>query len=222
MKKQVAVLLIMAACVSCVSNPPNYESMSAGRMCSLGRSIGGGSLEPAAKRQLESRSVFSDREWHAITDRKIFVGMSEDALVCSWTIMEPGLSIPGLLGAQGGGNPVTGGNGQVNPKEGDWGIRKIYSWSIKYPYQKEEEADFRLGKLYVFVENGVVVNYGHLEFESISEGIHKIDDLYNHDFKPRGFWGAYFQQEHFDFSLLKPPPRDAWYVYRESEDRNVG
>ena len=87
MRMSLAILLLITSCVSCAINPPNYDSMSVGQVCKHGRGDPNGSLAPAAKSELESRSVFSDREWRAITDRKIFVGISENALTCSWTMV---------------------------------------------------------------------------------------------------------------------------------------
>lgn len=94
--------------------------------------------------ELERRYVFSKREWQAIDDRKIFIGMSEQAFQCSW----PG---PDLLDL----------DSAYVEKEGPWGIRGIYEYGLGL------EGGLPIGATIipgawpkkVYVENGIIVAF---------------------------------------------------------------
>lgn len=90
------------------------------------------------------RNVFSAKEWQAIDDRKIFIGMSERAWRCSW----PG---PGALDID---------SARV-AKEGPWGVRVVYEYGLGLEGGLPVGADVIPGgwPKKVHIENGVIVAY---------------------------------------------------------------
>ena len=58
--------------------------------------------------------------------------------------------------------------------------------------------------IFIFLENSRVVNFGH----------GGIEDVHNYDITWKDFWKG-LQLDLFDFSLLKAPPEEAWYVLQE-------
>ena len=96
------------------------------------------------KAELERRNVFSTKEWQAIDDRKIFIGMSETAFWCSW----PGPSPMDLDSAR-------------VAKEGSWGARVVYEYGLGLKGGLPLGAEVIPGAWpkKVYVENGVIVAY---------------------------------------------------------------
>jgi hypothetical protein len=126
--------------------------------------------------ELVERAEFTEREWRAIHQQKLFVGMSENAAVCARGRPSLGSTsyFPFLIslfgsGAGVGGPESSGHTGNVTTETGDWGERTVYHHFYM--------------NLYIFVENGVVVNYS------------------------TGDWKG-----GFEFERLPPPPEDAWYA----------
>ena len=96
------------------------------------------------KVELKRRNVFTAKEWQAIEDRKIFIGMSESAFRCSW----PG---PGVLDLD---------SARV-AKGGPWGVRVVYEYGLGLEGGLPVGADVISGEWpkKVFIENGVIVAY---------------------------------------------------------------
>ena len=63
--------------------------------------------------ELERRIIFTSREWKAIEQHRIFIGMSESAFGCSW----PPPDVFDLDSA-------------FVSKEGPWGVRVVYEYGL--------------------------------------------------------------------------------------------
>lgn len=100
--------------------------------------------DPKVKAELERRNIFSAKEWQAIDDRKIFIGMSERAFQCSW----PGPSPMDLDSAR-------------VAKKGSWGLRAVYEYGLGLKGGLPIGADVIPGEWpkKVYIENGVIVAY---------------------------------------------------------------
>jgi len=99
------------------------------------------------RRELDRRGSFTEKEWEAIDQHKVFVGMSRDAFRCSWPRHRSILYDPQISYAS---------------KEGPWGTREVveylklgwldpeYSFldTIPHPYPKR-----------IYFENDVLVAY---------------------------------------------------------------
>lgn len=75
------------------------------------------------------RRPFTEREWRAIKDRKVFIGMSEAALMCSW----------------GAPNHC----GDINTSTGSWGVHRQFVYRDCSYYSSN----------YVYTENGFVTSW---------------------------------------------------------------
>ncbi len=91
--------------------------------------------------ELERRDLFGPREWEAIDQHKIFIGMSSLAFHCSWPPPEP---IVELLDS-------------IRTKEGPWGIRVMYEYSNDGPLPSCPHPSA------VYIENDTVVAYQEVE-----------------------------------------------------------
>jgi len=199
MKHSILLVLTTISFAGCVASPaiPDYSALSIDELCSLWR------VDQVALNELDLRAGFSEREWSAIQQSKVFVGMSEDALVCS----------RGLPTVAGFGEVFFGFPGyaevrvNVQSQDGDWGTRSIHTYSYRDLQSQWQGRDVRPldMKIWVFVENGVVVNFAHGPKE----------DVYNYEFTSAEFWWKGYKKPFFTFSLLKPPPEDAWYALQD-------
>jgi len=151
--------------------------------------------EEAALAELEERAEFTAREWKAIHQQKLFIGMSEVAAICARG--HPSLGgtsffpfLISLLGSGGGvgGLDSYGHTGNVTTEKGDWGTRTIYH----YFYME----------LWIFIENGVVVNVADGDWHTFGPSFEK-------------YWSWNRKEEMFEFEKLAPPRDNAWYVLSE-------
>jgi len=80
--------MIVGWLVSCTGSPIHVSTMSPDELaqtptytlCHAYYVLG----NEKVKKQLEERKTISDNDWILIESKKVGVGMSEDALVCSW------------------------------------------------------------------------------------------------------------------------------------------
>ena len=139
-------LIILGLLAGCAESPvrigmmndEDLASVEIGNLCFA--FAGYSKWDPKIKVELQRRNVFNKKEWQAIDDHKIFIGMSEQALQCSWPVPDSlDLDSARLV------------------KEGPWGVRVVYQYGdnhgvIQYDLPGEWPKK-------VYVENGVVVAY---------------------------------------------------------------
>ncbi len=94
--------------------------------------------------ELERRNIFTPREWEAIDQRRIFIGMSELAFQCSWPA-------PFIFDT----------DSVYVSKEGPWGERAVSEYGLGVQGGLPEGADVIPGEWpkRVYIENGVIVAF---------------------------------------------------------------
>ncbi len=194
-----AYVLVAAGCAS-GAKVSDYPSLSVDELCILWRH------DDQALRELKMRAGFSEKEWKAIGDRKIFVGMSQQALHCSRGKIQFDGFFSVFLQI-----PIDAADieGTIWTESGEWGERTIYRYELRSTPSEWKGPDVRPYDkiIWVFMENGKIVNYGHGEAE------------YIYDYEPTR-WEEVFswKLDWWDFSRLRPPPKDAWYAIDGNED----
>ena len=192
MSKGICRILAFGVVTSLIScGTLSTSELSIEQLCSVWRH------DTDAFHELKARAPFSDREWRAINEQKLFVGMSENAALCSRGIPDEG-SIS-LISVLGGAPSAEGTNGHILEKTGDWGVRRIY----QYFSQWDLDNEWNDKHLWVFVENNVVVSFG-TGWEDVSRAK-----------GPGSFFYPMSVGNMFDFSLLKPAHTDAPYALQE-------
>jgi hypothetical protein len=165
--------------------------------------------------KLEGR--ISAQEWAAIDNHQVFVGMSE--LAATYALGAPTASTAAdiILESLIWSSSSSGAAGYVTQRKGDWGIRRIYVYECDVPKGQTgcapKETWEELGvldserKFWIFVENGIVVNYNHGSFE----------DIYNYDHPKEDRWRGWGHVL-FDFSRLPEPPDGVFYAVPQNAD----
>lgn len=150
----------------------------------------------------------TEREWIAIEKKKVFVGMSE--LAATYSLGVPVHNIKGPLGVlYWHYSPV---EGNVWQEKGDWGLRRIYvydclgntSYRTCAPAEAWEDMgvfNVKSRKIWVFVENGVVVNYNHGQ----------LREIYDYD-DSEDSWSSGLEHIKSDYQRLPTPPERVFYA----------
>ena len=125
-----SVLLLLVGCAGsparlAMMSPDELKAESSLNLCNAYDNNGSEKIIAELKR----RGEISDEEWGLIEQKKIRIGMSELALVCSW-------GGPGLYGS-------------VNESVSRWGVHK--QWVYR--------ACSSCGAQYVYTENGKVTSW---------------------------------------------------------------
>jgi hypothetical protein len=78
------ILLSTLLIASCALSPERISTADSVDLCE--RYSNAFLTSPEIKAELIRRNAITDREWQAINEQTVFVGMSEAALACSWGI----------------------------------------------------------------------------------------------------------------------------------------
>lgn len=183
----------------------------------------------AARIAFEARDGYSERELRAIKNHRLFVGMSEHALIESLGVPERSACVP-LIEWLSCIELHPDVNGMVENRDDTWGRRSIYTYFLRsskarrhqgidsgYTYDPGETRfrpppfDSKISTVYVYLENHIVVSYAH------HAGRPGFPQNYDYEFEGREtIWHSAFtrsdRESFFRFELLKPPPEQAWYV----------
>ena len=156
----------------------------------------------------------TEREWVAIDQNRVFVGMSELAATYSMGVPSHDSRGP-LVGFLLHYAPVVG---NVWQEEGHWGLRRIYIYDCLgntpertcAPPDAWEDLgifDKRSRRIWVFTENGVVVNYNH----------GRLREIYKYEDSEDSWWSG-LEHVKSDYQRLPPPPNGVFYAMPQNGD----
>ena len=149
----IRVIIVLGLLSGCASAPVRMAGYSDDELAELHINqlchhyAGHDGFDEKVKRELIRRGSFTEKEWNAIDQHKIFIGMSRDAFRCSWPknlfwVYDPQISYA--------------------TKEGPWGVREVIEYhelgwldpGYSYPDTLPEPYPKR-----IYFENNVLVAY---------------------------------------------------------------
>ncbi len=189
---------------------------------------------------LQAADDFTERELRAIARQRLFVGMSERALVESLGVPKKTSCFDLLLPAYMEICKRDNIHGYVEGRDGQWGRRSIYTYLLWSRHEKSkcfwtlepDKCDSTVNSGYGYHPDATKIRRPTLDFMRTSTvhvylenhvvvnyahrggGPYDPPRNYGYEFE-RGTWKRWPKEDKdaiFQFELLKPPPERAWYV----------
>lgn len=194
----------------------------------------------AASAALQAPNEFTERELRAIARQRLFIGMSERALVESLGVPKKTSCFDLLLPAYMEICKRDDIHGYVEAQDGPWGRRSIYTYLLWSKHEKSkctwnfdpDKCDSSVNSGYGYHPDATKFWRPTLDFMRTSTvhvylensvivnyahrggGPYDPPRNYNYEFE-RGTWKRWPKEDKeaiFKFELLNPPPARAWYV----------